>query len=83
MENTCLHNLDIGDGISLFAVFGGISCNFTPQISKYVSEVFVKTLKKLRAYSLKNYEEALDLTFRSIDELLASDEINHRLQMLH
>lgn len=43
MEDAAIHNLDIGDGNALFAVFDG---HGGPQVSQYVSEIFVEILKQ-------------------------------------
>lgn len=65
MEDAAIHNLDIGDGNSLFAVFdghGGILFFdlIGSEVSKYVEELFINELKSNSAYKNKNYERALD-----------------------
>lgn len=64
MEDAVIHELNIGDGNSLFAVFDG---HGGPEVSRYVSEIFVKELKETAEYKKKEYAKALDLTFKRID----------------
>lgn len=43
-------------------------------MSKYVEEIFIKTLQESEAYKKESYKEALDLTFKKIDEMILSKE---------
>ncbi len=60
MEDAAIHELNIGDGNSLFAVFDGHGGNssITPgaEVSKYVSKIFAKELMSSPAYSSKKFD---------------------------
>jgi serine/threonine protein phosphatase PrpC len=57
MEDSCIAELDIGDGNSLFAVFDG---HGGPEISKFVKNNFIKNLIINPAYKKKDYKSALE-----------------------
>ena len=52
MEDAAIHELDIGDGNSLFAVFDG---HGGPEVSECVRQIFVPILKETSQYGKKNY----------------------------
>lgn len=43
-----------------------------PEVSRYVSKVFVDLLKRTTEYGKKQYVKALDYTFMKIDDLIDS-----------
>lgn len=55
----------------MFAVFdghGGKSWIYIgPEVSAYVAEIFLEILKDMPEYKKKDYQKALDLTFKKID----------------
>lgn len=76
MEDAAIHELDIGDGNSLFAVFDG---HGGPEVSKFVAKIFVPLLKSCPEYLAKKYVEALDITFKKVDQQILSPEGAARL----
>jgi len=76
MEDAAIHEVDLGDGNSLFGVFDG---HGGPEVSKYVEVKFVNQLVTLEKYKKKDYVGALDDVFRIMDELLASEEATKEL----
>jgi hypothetical protein len=44
-----------------------------PEVSKYVSDVFVSVLKSTEEYKKKDYVKAMDETFRKVDEMIDSE----------
>lgn len=84
MQDAVIHTLDIGDGNSLFAVFDGHGGNFNiylgPEVSKYVSQIFVNILKGTKQYKDKKYADALDITFMKVDEQIISPEGARKLK---
>lgn len=52
MEDAVIHELDIGDGNCLFAVFDG---HGGPEVSECVRKIFVPMLKGCNHYAKKNY----------------------------
>lgn len=63
MEDACIHQLDLGDGNALFAVFdghGGSPSAYSGfEISRYVADTFEKVLKDNDSYKKKEYKKAL------------------------
>jgi len=59
MEDACIHETNLGDGNSLFAVFDGHggNCDFIlgHEVSKYVEVKFIEQLTSLDHYKNKNY----------------------------
>ncbi len=59
MEDAAIHQLDIGDGNSVFAVFdghgGNTLSNSGAEVSKFVSQIFVKELMSHSSYAAKKY----------------------------
>lgn len=84
MQDAAIHLLDIGDGNGMFAVFDGHGGNNLlyqgPEVSQYVSQIFVNILKSTQQYSAKKYVEALDVAFRKVDEQIVSIEGAKRLR---
>lgn len=84
MEDAAIHELDIGDGNSLFAVFDGHGGSdrlyLGVEVSQCVKQVFVSILKSTLEYNNKDYILALDVTFRKIDEYLLSHEGTEKLK---
>ena len=78
MEDAAIHQLNIGDGNALFAVFDGHGGNNAlisgSEVSEYVSQIFVDILKGLPEYTKKNYVNALDIAFKKVDEAIISEE---------
>ena len=78
MEDAVIHELDIGDGNALFAVFDGhggrIWSSLGSEVSQYVAKIFVDLLKGCQQYKNKDYKGALDQTFKKVDEVLKSEE---------
>ena len=77
MEDAAIHDLDVGDGNSLFAVFDGHGGKISEirigaEVSDYVSKVFTKILVNEPAYKKKDYIKALDESFRKMDEAIES-----------
>ena len=78
MEDAAIHEVDIGDGNSLFAVFdghgGSLFANIGHEVSQYVRQIFVNILKSTPQYGKKNYVTALDITFKKVDEVINSQD---------
>ena len=76
MEDAAIHELDIGNGMALFAVFdghGGSSfCYLGFEVSECVRQVFINILKGTPEFTKKDYVGALDITFKKVDEYLIS-----------
>lgn len=77
MEDAAIHEVNLGDGNSLFAVFDGHGGNslfiLGHEVSKYVESRFVQLLLSLNNYKDKKYTMALDEAFRLMDEQIMSD----------
>lgn len=70
-EDAHIHNLDLGDGNSLFAVFDG---HGGEQVAFFCEKHMPALLTSNDEYKAKNYEKALQETFVEMDWLLLSDE---------
>jgi serine/threonine protein phosphatase PrpC len=57
MEDACIHEIDIGDGNSLFSVFDGhggtCEINVGAEVSQYVKQIFIDVLKSTPEYKKK------------------------------
>ena len=86
MEDAAIHQLSIGDGNALFAVFDGHGGKNTidsgSEVSEYVSQIFLDILKSLPEYTKKNYVSALDIAFKKVDEAIVSEEGTKKLKAM-
>jgi serine/threonine protein phosphatase PrpC len=74
-EDAHIHELDVGDGNQLYAIFDG---HGGENVSKFCEEYFTSILVNMKSYQSKNYELALQEAFVEIDYLLVSNE-GHKL----
>ena len=70
-EDAHIHELDIGDGNSLFAVFDG---HGGEQVARFCEKQMPSMLMSNEEYLKGNYQKALEETFVELDYLLLSDE---------
>lgn len=70
-EDAHIHNLDLGDGNSLFAVFDG---HGGEQVAMFCEKYMPEVLLANEEYKKKNYAKALEETFVELDYMLLSDE---------
>ena len=63
--------MDIGDGLSLFAVFDGHGGH---EVAQYVEKHFVRELKRLPAFKKKDYRSALSECFLKMDAMMMLPE---------
>ncbi len=81
MEDSHIANVDIGDGVALFAVFDGHGGKFSldltssvlgSEVAKYVAKNYLKELKKTETFKKKDYKRALEESFVSLDAIMQS-----------
>jgi len=70
-EDAHIHELDLGDGNSLFAVFDG---HGGEQVAMFCERHFPTMLINNEEYKKKNYQKALEEVFMEIDYLLVNEE---------
>lgn len=70
-EDAHIHNLNIGDGNTLLAVFDG---HGGEHVALFCEKYFIEILTSNQEYKNKNYAKALEETFVELDYLLLSDE---------
>ena len=78
-EDAHIHNMDLGDGNSLFAVFDG---HGGEQVAMFCERHFPEMLMSSEEYKGKNYARALEETFVEIDWLLVNDEGNEKMKAI-
>ena len=67
MEDAHIAEVDLGDGNALFGVFDG---HGGPEVAKFVSVHFHKSLVKNTAYKAGDYKRSLQQTFMKMDRML-------------
>ena len=78
-EDAHIHNLDMGDGNSLFAVFDG---HGGEHVAYFCEKWMIDILMNNEDYKAKNYEKALADTFVEMDWMLLSDEGNDKMRQI-
>ncbi len=78
-EDAHIHQLDLGDGNSLFAVFDG---HGSEHVALYCERYFAEVLMSNQDYQSKNYPKALEETFVELDYMLLSDEGHEKLKQI-
>lgn len=78
-EDAHIARTDLPDDVCVFGVFDG---HGGAEVSIFVKEVFCDELIKLPAYKNKNYEEALKVAFRRMDEMLVEQEGKAKLKKI-
>lgn len=76
-EDAHIHNLDLGDGNSLFAVFDG---HGGEQVALFCEKYFPIYLMNNEEYKCKNYQKALEETFVELDYLLINEEGHEKMK---
>ena len=76
-EDAHIHNLDLGDGNALFAVFDG---HGGEQVAMFCEKYFPDMLMSNDEYKAKNFARALEETFVEIDYLLLSEEGQEKMR---
>ena len=76
-EDAHIHNLDLGDGNSLFAVFDG---HGGEQVAMFCERWFPVYLLNNEEYKCKNYQKVLEETFVEIDYLLINEEGHEKMK---
>lgn len=76
-EDAHIHNLDLGDGNSLFAVFDG---HGGEQVAMFCEKWMPQMLVENEEYKKKNYARALEETFVEIDYLLINPEGHEKMK---
>lgn len=70
-EDAAIHQADIGDRLSMFAVFDGHGSN---EVAAFVEHNFVQLFKKSEHYKTKDYAEALKEACIEVDNILKTPE---------
>ncbi len=78
-EDAHISQLDIGEGISLFAVFDGHGGH---EVAQYSDKHFVKELKRLPSFKKKDYRAALTECFLKMDTMMMLPEGKKELSKL-
>ena len=78
-EDAHIHNLDLGDGNSLFAIFDG---HGGEQVAMFCERYIPEVLLANQEYQNKNYQKALEETFVEVDYMLLSEEGYEKMKML-
>ena len=76
-EDAHIHNLDLGDGNSLFAVFDG---HGGEQVAMFCEKHMPPMLVENEEYKKKNYARALEEVFVEIDYLLINPEGHEKMR---
>lgn len=76
-EDAHIHNLDLGDGNALFAVFDG---HGGEQVALFCEKWMPHYLMQNEEYKCKNYAKALEETFVELDYLLLSEEGHEKMK---
>lgn len=76
-EDAHIHNLDLGDGNALFAVFDG---HGGEQVAMFCEKYMPEYLLNNEEYKCKNYQKALEETFVELDYLLVSDQGHEKMK---
>lgn len=78
-EDAHIHNLDLGDGNSLFAVFDG---HGGEQVAMFCERHMPPMLMNNDEYKKKNFSRALEETFVEIDYLLINEEGHNMMRAI-
>ena len=76
-EDAHIHDLDMGDGNSLFAVFDG---HGGEQVARFCEKMMPQLLMANEEYLAKNYQTALEEVFVELDYMLINDEGFEKMQ---
>lgn len=78
-EDAHIHELDLGDGNSLFAVFDG---HGGEQVAMFCERYLPEVLTSNEEYKCKNYGKALEESFVELDYMLLSEEGTEKMRQI-